>query len=75
MALSRGARKYYRTLFLGLLALVALVWGAVDQFDIPWADMRELMWLTLLTVMVVIGVAGACVGLWMGLRKMLQGRD
>ncbi len=70
----RRPRRYYRTLFLGMAALVAMVWFAVDQFDIPWADMRELLLLTVLVVGVVIGVAALAAGLWIGLRKLLQSR-
>lgn len=74
MALSRNAKRYYRTLFLGLAALGALVWFAVDQFDIPWREMRELILLTVLAVAVVIVGAALCTGLWLGLRKFLQSR-
>ncbi|MFV8817190.1 hypothetical protein [Haliea sp. E17] len=72
MAGLRSVRRYYRTLVLSILALGALIYVAVDQFDIPWQSMRELILLTLLTAAVVILAAAFFAGLWLGLRKLLQ---
>lgn len=72
--MTRRARRYYRTLFLGTAALGALIWGAVDQFGVPWEDMRELFLLTLLVMLVVIGLAALMAAGWILLRKILQGR-
>jgi len=72
--LRRGPRRYYRTLFLGVAALAALVWVAVDQFEIPWEDMRELMLFTLLVMGLVICVAALGAAAWLGLRKLLHYR-
>ncbi len=70
--MARSSRRYYRTLLLGVAALGAMVWFAVDQFDIPWASMRELFLATLLVVCAVIGVAALGTGLWIALRKLLR---
>ncbi len=72
MAISRRTKRYYRTLFLGLTALGFMVWFAVDQFDIPWGEMRELISLTVLAAVVVIVGAALFVAVWLGLRKLLQ---
>ncbi len=70
--MTKASRRYYRTLVLGVAALGALVWAAVDQFGIPWSEMLELLLGTLLVVGVVIAVAGVAVAAWLGLRKLLQ---
>ena len=69
---SKANRKYYRTILLGVAAMAALVWTAVDQFGIPWKDMRDLFLITLALLVAVIAAAGICIGLWMGLRKLLS---
>ncbi len=52
--------------------MAALVWSAVDQFGIPWADMLKLLLTTLAVIGLVIVCAAACVGLWVGLSKILH---
>lgn len=69
--LGKATRKYYRTLFLGVAAMAALVWSAVDQFGIPWEEMLKLLLVTVAVIALVILVAAICVGLWVGLRKLL----
>ncbi|TGD75232.1 hypothetical protein E4634_04330 [Mangrovimicrobium sediminis] len=73
--MARSSRRYYRTVLLGVAALGAMVWFAVDQFDIPWQDMRDLLLATLLVIGVVIAVAALGTAAWIGLRKLLRGRD
>lgn len=53
----------------------ALVWSAMDQFDIPWEDMLELMLATLIVIGLVIVAAAITVSLWVGLRKLLHSDD
>lgn len=54
--------------------MAALVWSAVDQFGIPWEEMLELLLVTVAVIALVIALSAACVGLWLGLRKLL-GKD
>jgi hypothetical protein len=52
--------------------MAALVWSAVDQFGIPWADMLNLLLTTVAVIGMVIACAAVCVGLWVGLSKLLH---
>jgi len=70
--MSKSGRRYYRTVVLGILAMAALVWVAMDQFGISRREISELFITTLLVVGLVIGAAGIMVILWMGLRKLLR---
>lgn len=73
--MGKAARKYYRTIFLGVAAMAALVWAAVDQFGIPWADMLDLLLVTLAVMVLVIGAAAVAVALYLGLRRLLGKGD
>ena len=73
--MGKATRKYYRTIILGIAAMGALVWAAVDQFGIPWEDMLDLLLVTLALVSVVIVAAAAVVGLWLGLSRILRKED
>ena len=68
--MSRGTRKYYRTVLLGIAAMAALVWAAVDQFGISWEEVLDLFLVTLLVIGIVILAAAVSVGAWVGLRKL-----
>ena len=57
---------------LGVAAMAALVWSAVDQFGIPWEEMLDLLLVTVVVIALVIALSAACVGLWLGLRKLLD---
>ncbi len=70
--MSRVTRRYYRTVLLGVLALGALVWMAVDQFGVPPAELWELLLATLLVVTLIIGAAAVVALLWVGLRRLRQ---
>lgn len=72
--MSRASRRFYRTVLLGVLAMAALVWVAVDQFGISREQITELFLGTVLVVAVVIALAGVLVALWMALRRVLQRR-
>jgi hypothetical protein len=69
---SKAGKRYWRTIILGLVALAVLVWTAVDQFDIPMEDVRELLLGTVLAVVLVIGLAALVVLIWMGLRRLMR---
>ena len=73
--MGKASRKYYRTIFLGVAAMAALVWSAMDQFDIPWEVIQGLMLTTLAVIGLVIVAAAITVSLWMGLRKLLHAND
>ncbi|RLQ20201.1 hypothetical protein DWB85_18850 [Seongchinamella sediminis] len=73
--MARAGRKYYRTIFLGVAAMAALVWAAVDQFGIPWEEMLELLLITVAAIVLVIAAAAATVALWLWLRKLLRNDD
>ncbi len=70
--MGKATRKYYRTIILGVAAMAALVWSAVDQFGIPWEDMLDLLWTTVVVTAAVIVAAGLGAALWMGLRRLLR---
>jgi hypothetical protein len=70
---SRGNRRFYRTLFLGIAAMGSLVWMAMDQFGISRGEMGEMFLGAVLAVGLVIGAAGVAVLLWVGLRRLLSG--
>ncbi|KAA1188116.1 hypothetical protein F0M18_18930 [Pseudohalioglobus sediminis] len=70
--MSRASRKYYRTVLLGVAAMAALLWAAVDQFGISTEEIGRLLLATLAVVGLVIAAAAVCVGLWIGLRHLLR---
>jgi hypothetical protein len=71
--MSRAQRRYIRTIVLGVCALAALVWSAVDLFDVPVEDMGQLFLGTVIAVGVVIVAAALTVALLAGLRRLLRG--
>lgn len=70
--MSKATRRYYRTILLGVAAMAALVWSAVDQFGIPWEDMLDLFLGTLLVVVLAIAFSALLALLWAGVRKLLR---
>jgi len=72
---NRRSRRYHRTLFISLAALGVMIWFAVRDFGIPWADMRELFYLTLAVIGTAIVAAALVAGGWIVLRKLLHRRD
>ncbi|MEP4484696.1 MAG: hypothetical protein ABJ013_03605 [Halioglobus sp.] len=73
--MTRSAKRYRRTIFLGVLALGTLVWSAVDQFGIPMEEMIDLFLTTVLGVLSVIVVAAGVAAVWFSLRWLLRDRD
>lgn len=69
--MKRSDRRFYRTLFLGLAALGLMVWTAMDQFGISRQEMASLLLGAVLSIAVVVCVAGIAAALWMGLRYWL----
>lgn len=72
--MARSRRRYLRTLILGLLAMAALVWGAVDSFDIPLERIWDMFLMTLMVVVALVLAAAATAALWIGVRR-LSARD
>jgi len=71
---SKANRRYYRTLLLGLAAMAALIWAAMDQFGISRGEMTALFMGTLLVMGAIIACAGLMACIWVGLRKLLRGK-
>jgi hypothetical protein len=66
---SRANRRYYRTIVLGVMAMAALVWVAMDQFGISRQELTGLFLGVVLVVVLVILCAGVIALLWVTLRK------
>ena len=73
--MSKANRRFYRTLLLGVAALGTLIWSAIEQFGISQQEMVNLLVGTVIVAAGTIVLAGVCVGLWFGLRKLLGPRD
>ncbi|MBA6412400.1 hypothetical protein H2508_04685 [Parahaliea sp. F7430] len=73
--MSKAQRRYRRTIILGVLALAALVWAAVEQFGIPLETMLELALGSAIAVVMVIVAAGLVVSVWQLLRWLLRRRQ
>ncbi|MCB1675519.1 MAG: hypothetical protein H6985_20145 [Pseudomonadales bacterium] len=70
--MNRPARRYVRTIVIGVFSLAALLWIAVRQFGVSPRELLDLLMATGLVVLLVIGLAGAAALLWVGLRKLLR---
>ncbi|MEH6587846.1 MAG: hypothetical protein V7720_14895 [Halioglobus sp.] len=55
--------------------MAALIWSAMDQFDIPWEVIQGLMLTTVAVIGLVIVAAAITVSLWIGLQKLLHSND
>lgn len=69
--MTKASRRFYRTLLLGVAALGAMIWTAIDQFGISRQEMASLLVGTLIVAGGMIVLAGVCVAIWIGLRKLL----
>lgn len=70
--MGKANRRFYRTLFLGLAAMLVLIWGAIDQFGISTQEMTELFLGTVLVAGAVIVCAALFTLVWVGLRKVMR---
>lgn len=68
-------KRYYRTLFLGVTAMGALAWGAMDQFDLTAAQMGESLSVALLLIALVALAGAAIAGVWVLLRALLARKN
>jgi hypothetical protein len=69
---SRANRRYYRTIVLGVMAMAALVWVAMDQFGISRQEMTGLFLGVVLVAVLVVLCAGVVALLWVTLRKWVR---
>ena len=72
---AKAARRYYRSIIISVVALAALIWVAVDQFDIAREEILELFVASLLALLLVVAGAGAAAFLWIFLRKIFRRDD
>ncbi|MFU8763268.1 MAG: hypothetical protein ACNA7T_02030 [Haliea sp.] len=70
--MSKRKRRYVRTIILGVLAMGALVWGAVDTFGVPLEQLWALFLQTLAVLAVLMLAAAAVAALWSLLRQLLK---
>ncbi len=70
--MSRGSRRYYRTIALGVAAMAALIWAAMDQFGISSDEIKELLLATVLVVLAIILLAAVFAAIWIGIRRFLR---
>lgn len=70
--MSRASRRYHRTLLLSVVAMGALVWVAMDQFNVSPEEMLELGIAALLTVGIAIFGAALMTAVWLLLRKLVR---
>tara|TARA_R110002110_G_scaffold66978_1_gene183081 strand:+ start:185759 stop:185986 length:228 start_codon:yes stop_codon:yes gene_type:complete len=73
--MTRSARRYYRTVLLGIMAMAALVWVAVDQFGISRQEITELFLTTVWVLGGVILVAAIATLCWVVLQRLFRNRD
>ncbi|MEZ5567377.1 MAG: hypothetical protein R3E54_03380 [Halioglobus sp.] len=71
--MSGANRRYYRSILLGVAAMAALVWAAMDQFGISRREIGVSLLGILVAVAGIIVLAGVCAALWIGLRRLLRG--
>lgn len=70
--MARAGKRYWRTIILGILALGVMVWSAVEQFDVPLEEIRQLLLGTVIAVVLVIFAAAVFALVWVGLRRLLR---
>ncbi len=74
--MTKAGRRYIRTLLLAVMAMAALLWAAVDLFDIPPEEIMTLFLATAVGAAGIIAAAALVVLLWIGLRKLIaRNRD
>jgi Mg/Co/Ni transporter MgtE len=59
---------------LGVLALAALIWVAVEQFGIPHEEILSLFIASVLVLLVIVAAAAVGALLWVGLRRLRRDR-
>jgi len=70
----KAGRRYLRTFILGLLALAALLWMAVEQFGIATRDLLLHLGAAALTVLLVIAAAALCTAVGLVFLRWLRSR-
>ena len=64
-------RRAWRSLFLAILAAAAFAWSAIYHFDVPPAEMLDILWMSLS----VVGLAIVGAALLLLLRSVFRTRD
>lgn len=72
---AKRRRRHVRTIILGVLAMAALVWGAVDTFEVPPERLWALFLQTLAVLFTLILAAAGAAALWILLRRLWQRDD
>ena len=72
--MSKATRKVQRTTFLGVAAMAALIWSAIDQFGISPETMLNLFLAVVVAVVIIVIFAGLVTLLWVGLRSLARRR-
>jgi len=70
-----GQKRYYRTLFLGIAAMGALAWGAMDQFDLSPAEMGQSLSLAVLLIALLAASGATIAAVWVVLRKLINRKN
>ncbi|PLW83287.1 hypothetical protein CWI75_07745 [Kineobactrum sediminis] len=70
--MSRANRRYLRTTILGVIAMGALLWAAMDLFEIPDETLLEFFIASLIVALGVIVLAAAAAGIWVLLRRLFR---
>lgn len=74
--MSKTNRRYIRTVILAVLAMSSLIWVAIEQFEIPAADMLILFCATVIGAAAIIAFAALAVTVLNMVRKLnKQKRD
>ena len=64
-----AARRRLRTALLGVVAFVALIWGAIDIVGIPWRNLASLLVQVTIAVMALIAAAAGLTTVWIYIRR------
>ncbi|HEY7775828.1 MAG TPA: hypothetical protein VIC02_04730 [Kineobactrum sp.] len=70
--MSRANRRYVRTTILGVAAMGALLWAAMDLFAIPGDTLLGFFMISLGIAAGVIVLAAAAAGVWILLRRLFR---
>jgi len=69
--MTKAGRRYIRTLLLAVMAMAALLWAAVDLFEIPPEEIMALFLATAVGAAGIIAAAATVVFFWIGVRKLI----
>jgi hypothetical protein len=64
--------RHKRSAAIGVLATLVFGWAAVYSFDVPVEELAWLLLYCVIGVLVVMLLAALCIGLLIGLRRLLE---